>query len=138
MGGGSGGTTNTGGMGSGTTSAGGAGTGGAGGAPPANVVEAIYPYCGCISDSQQAGACSNCLSSVDVVAECAMQSSDCAGGCDQMLAALDNCDAFADPGCLDAVYDIAPDEWDDLIALLSCQCGACPAPDQCDTIACTP
>lgn len=128
--GGTGGTPSTGGGGAGT---GGMGTGGAGGAESPNAPSDLYPYCGCISDMHQPGACQDCVAAI---ATCAEQLAGCAAGCQNMRTALAGCDAFADPSCLDDVFAIAPLEWDDLVALIACQCGGCPAPDQCDNVAC--
>ena len=138
--GGMGGAPSTGGMG-GTPGTGGAGgtpaTGGAagvGGNSGLNLAADIYPFCGCLDDAQDtAGACDNCVAT----AACATELANCPlATCGAIVSDLRMC-AFNDLPCYDAAYISFPEFFDDAVALISCECGACGDP-VCDGTACVP
>lgn len=133
--GGAGGTANNGG--GGATTAGGGGAGGGGVAHPASE---IYPYCGCIADQSIPSACSVCWAteSDPMAGKCKEQVAACyAPGnfCGSMLDAVKMCPGL-DSTCFDAIQQQHPNSWDDVVATAKCLCDSCPAPGQCDNLAC--
>jgi hypothetical protein len=143
-----GGAPSTGGMG-GTPSAGGMGgtpgTGGAGGmgvtstgtGSTFNDVSDMYPYCGCLDDAQEAGACGSCFSSVATLGLCTPANA-CAQGCQDVIDfILTNpmCNNI-DEACLQQAYLQSPEEFDDAVDQVQCRCAECPAPFGCEAIAC--
>jgi hypothetical protein len=138
--GGSGGTgaTSAGGSGgTGATGAGANGTGasGVGGSDGLNEVADLLPFCGCITDSKQPGACGNCYPAPATAGTCADELAGCAQPCLDVLNHLENvCGAVIDVACLQAAYAIAPDAVDDAVAVLTCRCTTCSF--ECDATAC--
>jgi hypothetical protein len=125
--GGSGGTGGTGVGGSGGVP--GVGGGGVGGASGLNAPSDVYPYCGCLADAQVAGACDNCV----MTAVCP-QPPDCTGNCPAIVTALRGCN-YGDLACIDAAFALNPDQFDDAVAIIKCECTACADPI-CDGTAC--
>jgi hypothetical protein len=135
--GGNGGTPSTGGMG------GMPGTGGTGGAPTAgapgtgggnatlNDPSDVYPFCGCIADAMAPGACDNCITTAAVA--CPLPP-DCVDDCPGMVTALRSC-SFGDLACIQTVFDTSPEQFDDAVAVIECECSACADP-VCDSTAC--
>jgi hypothetical protein len=136
-----------------TSGAGGMGVGGAGGAP-ATPPEAMYQFCGCISDRNLAGACDLCWQSAftptgsggggggtpNPQGQCDIQYAGCAQSpeCIAMLNALQACGVPVDAACVQSVWAMDPNRFDDVVALVTCACTACPPIDFCDTWSCQP
>ena len=130
--------------------AGGAGSGaggasttgpGTGGGMTANDVSDIYPYCGCLDDAQEAGSCAACFGDPMTSSDClppVKPFAVCAAGCTAIISFLQTSPQCVqvDEACLQAAYNIAPEEWDDAVDQVSCKCGECPAPFGCDSINC--
>jgi hypothetical protein len=143
--GGMGGTPGTGGMGGapGTGGMGGEpGTGGMAGAPGTgggtfNDVSAMYPYCGCLDDSKEPGACENCFIGSIADMEC-NPAGACDAGCQAIITFIRTnvmC-TFVDEACLQAAFAVEPSEWDDAVDKLKCACDLCPAPFGCESVVC--
>jgi len=126
IGGGAGGAPASGGMGGGSTQTG----------NPFTDVSDMYPYCGCLADSQQMGACGSCFTGAS--AACDAAPAVCGAGCMAIITVIQNdadCVVITE-ACLQKAYLASPPEWDDAVDKVQCACAACPSPFGCDSVAC--
>jgi len=154
-GGGAGGAPSNGGNGGAPNGGGGNGIGGSGGAPATggmgggatatgqggsafNDVSDMYPSCGCLDDAQEPGACIGCFNASLASAACTAPPANCAAGCNaviQFILTDPMCDDITE-ACLQAAFQVSPEEWDDAVERVQCACEACPSPFGCDDTSC--
>ena len=107
----------------------------------ANDVSDMYAFCGCLDDAQEPGSCDSCFNLPLTTSNClASAFAVCDVGCTAIIDFLRTnvlCQQVNEV-CLQAAYNIAPEEWDDAVDLVACKCGACQPPFGCDIVACTP